>query len=144
MLIIKTSPSFFLTSVAVIYSIQLCCFQKMMTFPHNLFHFLFLQEQEHWCWSTWKVLSWVTYLPSQLRWQRNPPAIGRPWFDSGWEIPQRRDRPPTAVFVGFLIAQVVKNPPAIRGDRIRHQVGRSSSPWKGIAATADDYHKLIP
>ena len=37
-----------------------------------------------------------------------------PWFDS-WvgKIPWRRDRLPTPVFLSFLVAQMVKNPPAM-------------------------------
>ena len=38
----------------------------------------------------------------------------RPWFDS-WvrKIHWRKDRLPTPVFLGFLVAQLVKNPPAM-------------------------------
>ena len=46
---------------------------------------------------------------------KNPPAdAGVAGFDP-WvgKIPWRRDRLPTPVFLGFLVAQMVKNPPAM-------------------------------
>ena len=44
----------------------------------------------------------------------------RPWFDS-WvvKIRWRRDRLPTPVFLGFPVAQLVKNPPAMRETWVR-------------------------
>jgi len=40
----------------------------------------------------------------------------------------RRDRLPTAVFLGFPVAQLVKNPPAMRETRVRSLVLKI--PWR--------------
>ena len=46
---------------------------------------------------------------------KNLPASRRPWF-SFWvrKIPWRRGRLPTLVFLGFLVTQTIKSPPAMR------------------------------
>ena len=54
-------------------------------------------------------------LPWWLSWWRIHLQCRRPWFDS-WvgKIPWRRDRLPTPVFWASLVAQMVKNLPAMR------------------------------
>ena len=52
----------------------------------------------------------------RLSWKRIRLQYGRPEFDP-WvgKIPWRRERMPTPVFLGFpCVAQLVKNPPAMR------------------------------
>ena len=54
-------------------------------------------------------------IPRWLSWWRIRLQCRRPLFDS-WvrKIAWRRDRPPTPVFLGFPVAQLVKNPPAMQ------------------------------
>ena len=70
---------------------------------------------------------WSTGYPLQYSWAslinfwwRIRLQCKRPWFDS-WvgKVPWRRDGLPTAVFLGFLVAQLVKNPSAMRETWIR-------------------------
>ena len=54
-------------------------------------------------------------LSGLLSWKRIHLQCRRPWFDFwGGKIPRRRERLPTPVFLGFLMAQMVKNLPAVR------------------------------
>ena len=57
----------------------------------------------------------------------------RPWLDSRvGKIPWRRDRLPTPVFLGFPVAQLAKNPPAMWESWVR-SLGWEDPLEKGMA-----------
>ena len=64
-------------------------------------------------------------LPWWLSWWRIHLQCRRPWFDS-WvgKIPWRRDRLPTPVFWASLVAQTVKNLPAMRKPGFSAWIGK--------------------
>jgi len=54
------------------------------------------------------------WAPLTVQLVKNLPECRRPQFNSWFgKICWRRDRLPTPIFSGFLVAQLVKNPPAM-------------------------------
>ena len=76
---------------------------------------------------------------------KNLPAMWENWgfYPWVWKIPWRRDRLPTPVFLGFLVAQLLKNPPAM------WETGVQSLGWedpleKGMSARSSILAWRIP
>ena len=82
--------------------------------------------------------SWATGKPNVCTGRYNTSSTRRPQFDC-WvrKAHWRRDRLPTPVFLGFPVAQLVKNPPIMRGTWVW-------SPEKGKATHSSFLAWIIP